>query len=365
MCGSRRTLADIYPEVIAYPQTPKSDECTALKHHHENDYDKAAHHFESSLQRIIAKLEHQTTGVISIMFAHQSTGAWTTLCNSILNSSMNITSSWAVDTELGNRMIAMGNAALASSITVSCRPYTQSGIGDFRTVQKEIEATIKKEVATLLALGFRGADLLTACFGPAVSVFGQYQRVEKASGEEVTVAELLEMARDAAFNAIISDIDADEMTRFYIGWLNLFGFEKADHDDVRRITQVGLNVDVADLVRHHILLQEGNSERLLSGTERIEIDTKLGLRKDNVLIDVLHRAFVQYTGARQALLAYIARHAPRGSEPFWRVLAALAEVLDPESKDHTAALGLLADKDSIIREAQNVDITPDEQPELF
>ncbi len=361
----KRTLADVYPEVIAYPQTPKSDECTALKHHHDNDYDKAAHHFESSLQRIIAKLEHQTSGVISIMFAHQSTGAWTTLCNSILNSSMNITSSWAVDTEMGSRMIAMGNAALASSITVSCRPYNQSGIGDFRTVQKEIELTIKKEVATLLALGFRGADLLTACFGPAVSVFGQYQRVEKASGEEVTVAELLEMARDAAFNAIISDIDADEMTRFYIGWLNLFGFEKADHDDVRRITQVGLNVDVADLVRHHILLQEGNSERLLSGTERIDIDTKLGLRKDNVLIDVLHRAFVQYTGARQALLAYIARHAPRGSEPFWRVLTALAEVLDPESKDHPAALGLLADKDSIIREAQNVDTTPDEQPELF
>ena len=54
---------------------------------------------------------------------------------------------------------------------------------------------------SLYELGFRGADLLTACFGQAVSVFGRYKTVEKSDGSEVSVAELLEMARNAAFDA--------------------------------------------------------------------------------------------------------------------------------------------------------------------
>jgi putative DNA methylase len=42
-----------------------------------------------------------------------------------------------------------------------------------------------------IVLDFRGADLLTACFGQAVSEFGQYEKVEKADGSEVTVADLI------------------------------------------------------------------------------------------------------------------------------------------------------------------------------
>ena len=33
----KRTLGDIYPLNFATPQTPKTEECTALKHHHENE----------------------------------------------------------------------------------------------------------------------------------------------------------------------------------------------------------------------------------------------------------------------------------------------------------------------------------------
>ena len=53
--------------------------------------------------------------------------------------------------------------------------------------------------------------MLTACFGQAVSEFGKYERVEKANGSAVTVIELLDLARESAFNAIISDIDTDDV----------------------------------------------------------------------------------------------------------------------------------------------------------
>ena len=100
----KRTLGDVYPINFATPQTPKAEECTALKHHHHNSEAEAKKHFENKLTAIFDAIEYQTSEIVSIMFAHQSTEAWTTLCNSILGARMNITGSWPMDTELVNNV---------------------------------------------------------------------------------------------------------------------------------------------------------------------------------------------------------------------------------------------------------------------
>lgn len=347
-------LFQVFPLNFAFPQTPKSEECTALKHHHQGKYEQAKNHFEKKLLKIFSVIEMQTDGLVSIMFAHQSTEAWTTLCNSILNANMNITGSWAIDTELGNRMIAMGNAALESSVTVACRPSQRRGSGDYRLVRTAIEERIRKQVKYLYEMGFRGADLLTACFGQAVSVFGQYERVEKADGSEVIVAELLEMAREAAFNTIVSDIATDDATRFYIGWLNLFGFSPAEHDDIRRVTQIGLNIEVNDLLNHHILFRHGNQESLAGYKQRIQANTKLGENPDSFSIDQAHQMMHLFHGAaRTILLQYIRQHAPTAQHIIWRVLTSLAEVLPKGSEDEKSAASLLANQESLLREAKS------------
>lgn len=210
----KRTLGDVYPINFATPQTPKAEECTALKHHHHNSEAEAKKHFENKLTAIFDAIEYQTSEIVSIMFAHQSTEAWTTLCNSILGARMNITGSWPMDTELVNRSRGIGSAALESSVTVSCRPSERNGFESFKRVKRAIETKVTEEVNALYELGFRGADLLTACFGQAVSEFGKYETVEKADGSEVTVGELLELARTAAFNALLSGFDGDEYTPF-------------------------------------------------------------------------------------------------------------------------------------------------------
>lgn len=355
----KRTVFDLYPFNFATPQTPKTEECTALKHHHENNTDKAFQHFDKKLLQIFDAIEHQTNGIVSIMFAHQSTDAWTTLCNSILGARMNITGSWASDTELQNRMVGLSGDALASSVTVACKPSQKSGIGDYKVVRKEILQVIKEEVAQLYALGFRGADLLTACFGKAVSVFGQYQMVEKADGTQVTVAELLEMAREAAFNAIVSDINTDDLTKFYIGWLNLFGFSEAVHDDVRRILQIGLSVDISDIYRQHILVKNKDKGFLGHMQARIAADSKLGLRPvKNNHIDIAQRLMYLYdpqNASRKELLDYIADKAPTAEAPVWRVLNSLVELLPNSSKikDQELAAGLLANQDNLLKAAKN------------
>ena len=362
----KRSIGDLYPLNFATPQTPKTDECTALKHYHNGSIQEAYNHFESKLLSIFDAIEHQTSEIVSIMFAHQSTEAWTTLCNSILGARMNITGSWAIDTELTNRPLALAKSALASSVTVSCKPAQRRGLGDFKEVKKAIERTVSKEVEELYRLGFRGADLLTACFGQAVSEFGKYEKVEKADGSEVTVSELLEMARESAFNALLKGFDGDDFTKFYIGWLQLYSFAESEFDDAAKFSRVGLSINVVELFTEHILIKNGNTQTLGTFEERIKANKNIGDRANNFLIDLVHRAMALYKGNnRTALLHYLGKVAAQSESNFWRVVTSLCEVLPAGTEDHKQALGLLTNKDSLIRESKTVQTVTTTQTNLF
>jgi adenine-specific DNA methylase len=361
----KKTLGDIYPLNFATPQTPKSEECTALKHHHNDSKDEAKTHFENKLTQIFDALEHQTQEIVSIMFAHQSTEAWTTLCNSILAARMNITGSWSIDTERPNRSLGLAGAVLASSVTVAAKPSQKNGFGDYKEVKKAIERTVALEVTELYKLGFRGADLLTACFGQAVSEFGRYEKVEKADGSEVTVAELLEIARESAFNALLKGFDGDDFTKFYIGWLQLYGFAESDFDDAAKFSRVGLSVNVSDLFTEHILIQKDNKQTLGTFEQRLHASKNLGERVNNSVIDLVHRAMALYKGAnRKALLQYIDKVASQPENSFWRVVTSLCEVLPNGSDDFKQAIGLITNKDSLIKESKNINKSITEQAKL-
>lgn len=361
----KRVLADVYPLNFATPQTPKSDECTALKHHHNDSKEEAKQHFERKLLEIFDAIEHQTSDIVSIMFAHQSTEAWTTLCNSILGAGMNITGSWANDTEMTGAL-KTNKAFLSSSVTVACKPAQRKGVGQYKEVRKAIELTVEKEVRDLYGLGFRGADLLTACFGQAVSEFGKYEKVEKADGNQVIVAELLEMARESAFNALLKGFDGDDFTKFYIGWLQLYGFVESDFDDAAKFSRVGLSINVSRLFTELILVKNGNKQTLASFEQRLEARPNLGERKSDLLIDQVHRAMALFEGTnRAALLHHIGEVAESPESNFWRVVTSLSEVLPNGSEDYKQAIGLLTNKDSLIRESRQTPGPAGEQKNLF
>ena len=353
----KKTLGDIYPTNFATPQTPKTEECTALKHHHNGSKELAKKHFENKLLEIFDSIEHQTSDIVSIMFAHQSTEAWTTLCNSILGASMNITGSWAIDTEKKGGL-KQDKAFLSSSVTVSCVPSQSEGYGDYKEVKKAIEVTVAREVDELYRLGFRGADLLTACFGQAVSEFGKYKKVEKADGSEVTVAELLAMARESAFNALLKGFNGDEYTKFYIGWLQLNGFAESDFDDAATFAKAGLSINVAELFRENILIQNKNKQTLGTSAERNKLKPNLGNKNNSYLIDQVHKAMALYKGTnRIALLDYINENASAPDGSFWRVVTSLDELLPKECDDQKLTKGLLTTKESLIRESKETQKT--------
>ena len=47
-----------------------------------------------------------------------------------------------------------------------------------------------------LEQGIRGADFFISAIGPAVEVFGRYIRVRKLTGQDVSVAELLDLVQE-------------------------------------------------------------------------------------------------------------------------------------------------------------------------
>ncbi len=337
----KRNLPEIYPLNFATPQTPKSEECTALKHHHNNSEEEAKKHFEQKLTAILDAIEHQTSDIVSIMFAHQSTAAWTTLCNSILDARMNITGSWPMDTEMANRSLGLAGAALESSVTVSCRPSERKGYGDYKSVKKDIEKKVAEEVESLYELGFRGADLLTACFGQAVSEFGKYKSVEKSDGSEVTVAELLEMARNAAFNALLKGVQGDDFTKFYIGWLQLNGTGETDFDDATKFTRVGVNVNIKDIQQEGLLILEGKKMHIAMADEHIGGSSVEGTRPEDSPISQAHRfILLNKEEDRGRILRFVRDICPEASSPLWRLLATLKELL-PANDDQKQVVSIL------------------------
>ena len=339
----KRMIGDLYPLNFATPQTPKTEECTALKHHHNNSEQEAKKHFENKLTQIFDAIEQQTSDVVSIMFAHQSTEAWTTLCNSILDARMNITGSWAIDSERDTRMVANAGAALESSVTVACRPSERKGFADFDEVKHDIRQLVKAEVEKLYSLGFRGADLLTACFGQAVSVFGHYKLVETAEGDPVSVGQLLEFARESAAQALLEGVPGEPQTKFYCGWLQMNGMAECDFDDVNKYTRVGVNVEIRQLQSDKLLITEGSKQHLATAEEHVGSNENWGTQPTDYMISQVHRMMLAYRMGNQVQLLKLVRDlCPQSDAPQWRVLDFLGGHLPEESQDYKDVKGILA-----------------------
>lgn len=364
----KKTLKQLYPLNFSTPQTPKESECTAIKHRFHGDYEPAKVHFENKLTEILNAIEYQTSDIVSIMFAHQSTEAWTTLCNSILGAGMNIMGSWAMDTEMTNRSIGLSGDALESSVTVACCPSERKGFVGYKKIKDAIHEKVAAEVHTLYNLGFRGPDLLTACFGKAVSEFGNYEVVEKSDGSEVSVAELLDLARTSAFTALLRDFTGDDYTKFYIGWLQLNGMGDTDFDDATKFTRVGMNVNIGDIQRASLLIKDDGSRKqhLASYKERALPGLKF-MSEDRPLIDQVHLAMkIWESGDRQhQLLPFIAQYGNDINNEFWRVLVVLKELLPVSSDDYSQVTGLLQNAESLIKDSKSIHVAKDDGPTLF
>ena len=175
----------------------------------------------------------------------KTTASWEAILQAVVDAKWTITGSWPIDTEMETRVAAQGQARLASSIHLVCRPRENTDgtvltddVGDWRDVLAELPKRLHEWMPRLADEGVVGADAIFACLGPALEIFSRYSRVEKASGEVVSLHEYLEqvwaaVAREA-LGVIFAGVDAtgfEPDARLTAMWLwTLFGGTAVDTD---------------------------------------------------------------------------------------------------------------------------------------
>jgi len=241
----KRSIGRDEPELFGAPLTPKDQEIVQLAERNKAYAYKTRERYEALMSEAMREASRVLgpSGLGLVFFAHKGTGAWESQLAAMIAGGWKITASWPIDTEMGARLRAKNSAVLASSIQLICRPRENpdgtptTEVGEWRAVLSELPLRIEEWMPRLASEGVVGADAIFACLGPALEIFSRYGRVEKASGEAVTLQEYLEQVWAAVSKEALSMIFDDPETaglepdaRLTAMWLWTIGSGESDSE---------------------------------------------------------------------------------------------------------------------------------------
>jgi adenine-specific DNA methylase len=354
----KRTIGDLYPDLFATPLTPKSEEIVAYSHGR-GGFEEGKRFFEEMITKAFQEIYRvlKPEGIACIVFAYKTTEAWETIINSLLKSGLVLTASWPIHTEMKERLRAQESAALASSIYMVCRKRIKEGSAYFNEIKGKIEQKVREKLTQFWEQGISGADFFVSAIGPAVEVFGQYSKVEKLSGEDVSVKELLEYVRkvvsEFALERVLKRADlggVDAQTRFYLLWRWTFGNAKVHFDEAIKLSRA-LGVELTDLWdKGGLVKKEKEFVKVLNPKERAQDQAFLKKTKFTSMIDVLHYVLILWErGEREKIKEILKETGYARNEIFWQTAQALSEILPEGDKEKQLIQGFLYGKEEYIK----------------
>lgn len=364
----KRGLAEDLPDAFGTPQTPKDAEATSHKHRHNGSQRRANSFYRGLLRESFEESKRvvKEPSLVTVMFAHQSTDAWTALISALFEAGLSPNATWPIVTEMKKTALALGTASLETSVTVACRPRIVGSAVSLRQVRGEIENAVRHSVKRFWSYGFRGADLVVACYGPAVGVFGKYERVEKADGTRVGIPKLLDLAKQAARDAIAGEFRGDNLSTLYYVWANLYGAAEQAWDDARLVVQIGGDQSNAmEVARGHgIFVVNGSKCRLAVLEDRVS-RLGLGIDQNPPYIDALHRSMLFWKEEkRKELVGYLSERDLLEDGPFWKLAQGLFEVMPRGLEDWKLVSALLGERQTLRTEGRRIAYR-DLQKQLF
>lgn len=351
----KRTVGHLYPDLFATPLTPKSQEIIEDDTRHGGDREKGRRFFEEMLTEAFKEIHRvlKPEGIAVIVFAHKSLDAWETVIQSLLGAGLVLSASWPVHTERRTRLRGYESASLASSIYMVCRKRVEERIAYFNEIHPDIEQQIRRKLEQFWNEGIGGADFFISAIGPAVEVFGQYSRVERLSGEEVTVKELLQHVRRTVVRFALERIlkspqigGVDNETLFYLLWRWTYNNARAPFDDARKLGQA-VGVEVTE---HWgpggFIKKEKEYIRVLSPTVRekylLERRDADSVGPGAMMIDVLHCCLLLWQRSDRKAIGELLMTTGYGAKDiFWQVAQAISEVLPEGDKERQLLQGFL------------------------
>ncbi|ODT41664.1 MAG: hypothetical protein ABS62_05620 [Microbacterium sp. SCN 70-200] len=274
----RRSLRSVQAKLTQTMLVPKADELVANPYRH-GGKDGARSFFEDGFEHVFEHARETATDQfpITVYYAFKqsetdasgtaSTG-WETILGSMVRAGWTVTATWPVRSELGNRMIASGTNALASSIVLALRPRpTDAPIIDRRGVLAELKATLPEALRDLQQGSVAPVDMAQAAIGPGMATFSRYARVVEPSGEAMSVRDALR-----AINGVLDEVlsaqegDFDDDTRWCVAWFETHGFDVASYGEAETLASAK-NASVAALARGGAVSSGGGKVKLFSPEE--------------------------------------------------------------------------------------------------
>ncbi len=255
----RRSLRSVHQKLLSTMLVPKAEELVANPYRH-GGKEGAHQFFEQGFREVFGRARESALPdfPITVYYAFKqsvttesgeaSTG-WETLLEGMIRSGWEVTATWPVRSELGNRMIGAGKNALASSIVLALRPRPA---GAPQTDRREFVEALKAELPAALKDLQQGAiapvDLPQAAIGPGMAVFSRYSGVLEPDGSKMSVRSAL-----ARINEILDQVlneqegDFDATSRFAIAWYRQHGYGTGTFGDANNLANArNTTVDAMD-----------------------------------------------------------------------------------------------------------------------
>lgn len=271
----RRSLKDVHPSLFSTMLVPKAEELVANQYRH-GGRDGAKDFFEDGFRTVFANARRSANPdyPMTVYYAFKqsetsvdgrtSTG-WSTILEGMIRSGWSITATWPMRSELGNRMVASGTNALASSIVLVLRPRPEDApMTDRRSLMRELRRTLPEAVETLRSGGIAPVDLAQAAIGPGMSVFSRYSRVISPDGTDMSVSEAL-----TQINAVLDEVlgeqegDLDPDTRWCLTWFDAHGFTEGPYGEAETLASAR-NASIDALKRSGVLTSGGGRVGLIA-----------------------------------------------------------------------------------------------------
>lgn len=253
----RPSLKPIFPDLFATVAVPKAEELVATPDRH-GGRQKAEAFFLKGMTEAMQRLaEHSHPAFpITIYYAFKqsetegnsgtSSTGWVTFLEAVNRAGLQLSGTWPMRTELGNRMRSSDSNALASSIVLVCRkrPTDATAISR-REFLRELN-TVLPEALDEMTKGsgddrspVAPVDLSQAIIGPGMAVFSRYSAVLEADGTPMSVRTALQL-----INRFLAEDDFDPDTQFCLHWFEQYGWKEGKFGDADTLARAkGTSVD--------------------------------------------------------------------------------------------------------------------------
>lgn len=275
----RRSLKDLYPDLFSTLLTPKSQELVAAPHRFGGVKQAAQEHFETGLRKAFARIHesHSPRYPMTLFYAFKqaeadkdglaSTG-WETMLEGLLGSGFMVTGTWPMRTERGARSVAIGTAALASSIVLVCRPRLETAtLGTRKEFTGALRAELPDALRRLQSGSIAPVDLAQAAIGPGMAIFSRYSKVVEADGNPMRVRTALTLINEALDELLAEqEADFDVDTRWCVAWFEQHGMNDGAFGVAETLSRAK-NTAINGLVEAGVVHSRGGKVRLLDRTE--------------------------------------------------------------------------------------------------